>query len=111
MGLIPTSGYRGIVKYSKLAMMCFVCKEKCGGREILYGRNVREYRLPELPRINMDSIYAVTRTVYQFLWCCNHCHTCLHFRDVITMNWDTLAEKFKYAITGIEEVERADIKV
>jgi hypothetical protein len=49
IGLIPTGGYSGNVKYSKKAVMWIVYKEQTDGCNILHGRNGREYRLPELP--------------------------------------------------------------
>jgi len=51
IGLIPTGGYSGNVKYSKKALMWLVYREKMdgGGHKILHGRNGREYRLLEHP--------------------------------------------------------------
>jgi len=37
--------------------------------KIMHARNVREYRLPELPPFSVDGYCAETRTVYEFLDC------------------------------------------
>jgi hypothetical protein len=46
IGLIPTGGYSGNVKYSKKSMVWHLYKENTGGLKILHARNCREYRLP-----------------------------------------------------------------
>jgi hypothetical protein len=69
IGLIPTGGYTGNVRYTKKALMWFACKEQIEGRKILQGRNGREYRLPELPHIIVDGFCPETKNVYEFLGC------------------------------------------
>jgi hypothetical protein len=84
IGLIPTGGYTGNVNYSKKAMMWLVYREQTDGCRIAYGRNGREYRLPELPHLSVEGFCGETRTVYEFTGCYWHGHTCLVFRDVIS---------------------------
>jgi hypothetical protein len=69
VGLIPTGGYSGNVKYSKKALMCLVYKEQTDKCKILHGRNGREYRLPELPHVSVDGFCPETKEVYEFLGC------------------------------------------
>jgi hypothetical protein len=92
-GLIPTGGYTGNVNYSENAFMWLVYREQTNGCKILHGGNGREYRLADGPNLSVDAFYAETRTVYEFLGCFWHGHTCLHFRDVSTVFGETLAER------------------
>jgi len=62
------------------------------GRKILHGPNGRDYRLPELPHFSVDVFCPETRTVYEFLGCYYHGHTCQPYRNVCTMRGDTLAD-------------------
>jgi hypothetical protein len=66
IGLIPTGGYSGNVRYSKKAVMWLVYKEQTDGCKILHGRNGREYRLPELPHLSVDGISKDTNTQSQY---------------------------------------------
>ena len=52
--LIPTGGYKCNNNYSKKALMWLLHMEETDGVKIMHCRNVREYRLPELPRFNID---------------------------------------------------------
>jgi hypothetical protein len=61
-------------------------------------RNIREFRLPELPRYSVDGYYAETKTVREFLRCYFHGHTCLHFRDLKIMGGETLAERYEHTM-------------
>jgi len=76
--------------------MWFVYREimNGGGRKILNGRNGREYRLPELPDFILVVFCPKTRTLYEFLGCYYHGHTCQPYRDVCTMRGDMLAERY-----------------
>jgi len=78
-----------------------------GGRKILHGRNGREYRQPELPNFSVDGFCLETRTVYDFLGCYYHDHTCHPYRDVCTMQGDTLAEGYESTMVRIEQITRA----
>jgi hypothetical protein len=89
IGLIPTGGYTGNVRYSKKALMWLAYKKQIDQCKILHGRNGRVYRLPELPNLRVDVFCPETKKVYEFLGCYFHGHTCLPFRDVTTMVDDT----------------------
>jgi hypothetical protein len=93
IGLIPAGGYTGNVNYSKKAIMWLVYREKVDGCTIMHGRNAREYRLPELPRLSVNGFCRETKTVYEFFDCYFQGHTCLQYRDIPTMGGDTLAER------------------
>jgi len=82
-----------------------------GGRKILHGRNGREYRLPDLPHFSVDSFCQETRTVYEFLGCYYHGHTCQPYRDVTTIRGDTLAERYERTMMRIEQITRAGYQV
>jgi hypothetical protein len=65
--LIHNGWYSGSVNYSKKALMWLVYRKQTDGCRITYGRNSREYRLPELPNRSVDGFCAETETVYEFL--------------------------------------------
>jgi G:T-mismatch repair DNA endonuclease (very short patch repair protein) len=69
----------------------------------MYARNGREYRLPELPHFSVDGYYAETRTVYEFLGCFLHGHTCHPYRYIPTLNEEILAERYERTMT-IEQI-------
>jgi len=78
------------------------------GHKVLNGRN---YRLQELPRFSVDGFCPQTGVVYEFFGCYFHGYTCQTFRNVITMNWDTLAERYERTMARIEQIARAVYKV
>jgi len=49
--LIPTGGYIYHNNYSKKAMMWLLHMQQTDGVKIRHGRNGREYKPPELPRL------------------------------------------------------------
>jgi len=65
--------------------MWLVYREQTDGCTIMNARNGPEYRPPELPRLIVDGFCAETRTVYDFIGCLFHGHTCLPFRDITTL--------------------------
>ena len=112
IGLIPTGGYSGNVNYSKKSLMWLVYREKTDGCcKILHGRNGREYRLPELPHFSVDGFCQETRTVYEFLGCYYHGHTCQPYREVTTIRGDTLAERYERTMMRKEQITRAGYQV
>jgi len=74
------------------------------GRKILHGRNGREHRQTELPHFNVDGFCPETRTVYEFLGCYYHSHTCQPYRYVCTMRGDTLANRYVCRMGRIEQI-------
>ena len=111
IGLIPTGGYSLNQKYSRKALMWLVYMERTDGCAIMHGRNGREYRLPELPNYSVDGYCAESRTVYEFLGCFWHGHTCQPFRDISTMNGDTLADRYAQTMARIEQITHAGYQV
>jgi G:T-mismatch repair DNA endonuclease (very short patch repair protein) len=111
IGLIPTAGYTGKINYSKKALMWLVYRKETDGCRILHGGNGREYRLPDIPNLSVDGFCAESRTVYEFLGCYWHGHTCLHYRDVRTMCGDTLVERYEWTIERLEKITRAVYQV
>ena len=69
ISLILTGDYSGNLNYSKKALMLLVYREVTDGCLLMYGRDVREYRLPKLPNIIEIGFCAETRTLYEFLGC------------------------------------------
>jgi hypothetical protein len=63
IGLIPKGGYGGNIYYSKKAIMWLIYKEQTDNCKIMHGRNGREYRLPELPRLSVDGYCPETKKV------------------------------------------------
>ena len=82
IGFIPTGGYSGNVNYNQKALMWLVYREQLDGYRIMHGRNVREYGMPELPRLSVDGFCEETNNVNEFCGCYWHGHTCLPFPDV-----------------------------
>ena len=76
--------------------------EEEGNCKILHARNVREYKLPELPHYIVDGYCAETRTVFEFMGFFWHGCKCLPFRDLKTLGEDTLAERYESTMTRIE---------
>ena len=84
IGLILAGGYNCNQNYSKKALMWLLHMEQVDGCRIAHATNGREYRLPELLTYRVDGYCHETRTVYEFLGCYFHCHTCCPFRDHCT---------------------------
>jgi G:T-mismatch repair DNA endonuclease (very short patch repair protein) len=76
--------------------MWLVHREQTDGCKILQGGNGREYRLPDVINLSVDGFCVETGTVYEFLGCFWHGHTCLPFREVTTASGgETLAERYE----------------
>jgi G:T-mismatch repair DNA endonuclease (very short patch repair protein) len=111
IGLIPAGGYSSNNKYSKKALMWLLHMEQVDDCQIMHARNGREYRLPELPHFGVDGYCAETRTVYEFLGCFYHWHTCQPYRDTPTVSEETLAERYERTMSRIEQITRSGYKV
>jgi G:T-mismatch repair DNA endonuclease (very short patch repair protein) len=77
----------------------------------MHGRNGREYRLPELPRLSVDGFCRETKTVYEFCGCNFHGHTCLRYRDIPTMGGDTLAQRYDQTMARLGQIKNAGYQV
>jgi hypothetical protein len=99
IGLIPSGGYTRNRNYSKKALMWLLHMEQEDSCTIRHAGNGGEFRLPELPRYSVDGYCAATRTVYEFMGCFYHGHTCTrtsasisNFRsDIQSFTWATHA--------------------
>ena len=91
--------------------MWLIHMEQTEGKNIMHCRNGREYRPPEVPRISVDGYCPETNTVYEFLGCFWHGHTCQPFRDVATLSGDTLAERYERTMARLEQITRAGYQV
>jgi len=112
IGVIPTGGYTGNDNCGRKSLMWMVYREKTdGGRKIMYVRNGREYRLPELHHYSVDGFCQETRSVYEFLGCYYHGHAYHPYRDVTTILGVTLAERYMGTMKRIEEITRAGYQV
>jgi len=76
------------------------------GVKILHGRNGREFKVPELPLFSLVCYCPETRRIYQFFGFHWHGHTCQPFRDVITFNGDTLADRYERTFSLLEQMTR-----
>jgi hypothetical protein len=101
VGLIPSGGYTCNRNYSKKAPMWILHMQQADNCTIQHARNGREFRLPKLPPYSVDGYCAETRTVYDFMGCFYHGHTCQPLRDLKTTGGDTLAERCERTITGV----------
>ena len=81
--------------------MWLVYWEMMDGCKILHGRNGHEYRMPELPHLNVDGFLPGTKMVYEFCFCYYHGHACLYFRDVSTMAGAPLAEMYEHTMARL----------
>jgi len=110
IGLIPTGAYCCNKNYSKKALMWLLHMQQVDNCHIKHARNGREYRLPELPNFSVDGYCEETRTVYEFLGCYFHGHTCQSFRDVPTQSKETLADRYERTMTRLEQITRQGMK-
>jgi G:T-mismatch repair DNA endonuclease (very short patch repair protein) len=79
---------------------------------IWYGRNGREYRLPELPHLKVDGYCEETGTVCEFNWCYWHgCPSCQILRDVVTIHEGTLAEPYELTMNRVGVITQAGYKI
>ena len=113
IGIIPPGGYTDGRVQSRKAMMWLVYEQISDGTiRIRHGRNGKEYRLPELPHYSVDGYCADTKTVYEFMGCFWHGHTCLSFRDVpICNSEETLADRYEKTMSRLERITEAGYKV
>lgn len=109
--LIPNGGPSGNGNYSKKSLIWLEYRELADRSRIMHGRNGREYRLPKLPKLIVDGFCAETQTVYKFLGCFWHGHTCLPFHDVCTMFGKTMAERFEQTTDRFEQITQAGYQV
>jgi hypothetical protein len=109
--LIPAGGYSCNNKYSKKALLWLIHMEQVDACHIMHARNGREYRLSELPHFSVDGYCAETRTVYEFLGCFYHRHTCQPYRDISTLSEETLAERYERTMSRIEQITRSGYNV
>jgi len=72
------------------------------GRKILHGPNGHVYRLPELPHFSVDGFCPETKTMYEFLGCYYHGHTCQPYCDACTNGEDTIAERYERTMVRVE---------
>jgi G:T-mismatch repair DNA endonuclease (very short patch repair protein) len=81
--------------------------------KILHGRNGREYRLPELPRLSVDGYCPETKKVYEFCGCYYHGHTCMPYRDKATLGQDnvTHAQRYEQTIVRLDKITKAVYEV
>ena len=111
IGLISTGGYSCNQNYNKKALMWILHMEEMDCCKIMHARNGREYRLPKLPHFSVDGYCAETRSVYEFLGSFYNGCKCQPFRDLETMNEDTLSERYVRTMSRIEQITRAGYQV
>ena len=98
-------------KQSRKATAWLKLKEKEGKRS-LHGRNGKERQLPKLPDIHVDGFCEETRTMYEFMGCYWHGHTCMAFRDRLTAcGGDTLAERHEHTRFRLGRIAQARYQV
>jgi hypothetical protein len=54
--------------------MWLIYREQTDNCKIIHGRNGREYRMPEVPRFNVDGYCPETKKVHEFCGCYYHGH-------------------------------------
>jgi len=78
--------------------------EQTDGCTIMHASNGLEFRLPELSRYSVDGYCAETKTVYEFLGCFWHGCKCQPMREHMTLNEDTLAERYAKTMARIGQI-------
>jgi hypothetical protein len=113
IGLIPLGGYSGNMHYRKKAIMWIIYRAQTDNWKILHGRNEREYRLLELPRLSVDGYCPETKKVDEFCGCYYHGHTCMPFRDTVTLGQDadTLVQRYEQTLARLEQITKAGYDV
>ena len=112
IGIIPRCGYTDGRMQSKKALMWLVHEQNTQGLRIRHGRNGKEYRLAELRNYSVDGFCEETKTVYEFMGCFWHGHTCLSFRDVpIYDSEETLADRYEKTMIRLERITEAGYEV
>jgi len=86
--------------------MWLLLMEETDGVKIKQGRNDSEYRQPELPRFSVGCYCPENCTIYEFFGCYHDGHTCQPFRDVITLNGDTLAKRYERTVSRLVQITR-----
>jgi len=66
IALLPTVHYTCNNKYSKKNLMWLLHIEPTDGVKIMYARNTREYKLPELPRFSVDRYCHEINKIFEF---------------------------------------------
>ena len=92
-------------------MMWLVYREQQDGCRIMHGRNVREFRLPKLPRLSVDCFCRETNAVYKLCGCYWHGHICLPYRYVRTGAGDTIAQRYERNMARLEQIRQAGYQV
>jgi G:T-mismatch repair DNA endonuclease (very short patch repair protein) len=85
--------------------------QQVDGCHIIHDRNGREHRLSELPHFSVDGYCAETRTVYEFLGCFFHGDTCQPYRNIPTVNEETLAQRYERTMSRIGQITSSGYKV
>ena len=112
IGIIPRGGYTDGRIQSKQAMMWLAYLQMTEGITIRHGHNGKEYRLPELPNYSVDGYCEKEKTVYEFLGCFWHGHTCLSFRDrPLGTECETLVDRYEKTMTRLEKITGAGYQV
>jgi G:T-mismatch repair DNA endonuclease (very short patch repair protein) len=93
--------------------MWLIYKEQTDKCKIMHGRNGREYRMPEVPRLSVDGYCPETKIVYEFYGCYYHGHRCMPYRDTATLrrDKDTLAQRYEQTMTRLEQITKAGYEV
>jgi len=88
-------------------MMCLVYREKTdGGRKILQVAKEASTGCQNYPTSVLNGFCPETVVVYGFFGHYFTGHSCQPFRDVITMNAATLAERYERTMARIEKIAR-----
>jgi len=85
--------------------------EQTDGVNIVHCRNGREFKPPEVPRINVDGYCPETNKIYVLFGCFWHGRMCQPFRDVATLSGETLSERYERTMLRLEQITRAGYQV
>jgi G:T-mismatch repair DNA endonuclease (very short patch repair protein) len=91
--------------------MWLIYKEQTDNCKILHGRNGREYRLPELPRLSVDGYCPESKNVYEFYGCYYHGHTCMPYRGTATLGRDDDTRPAIRTMTRLEQITKVGYEV
>ena len=97
--IIPVGGCIDNRKQTRKSIIWLKLEEKKEVKRILHGMKCDERQLPEMPYVTVEGLCDETLTVYKFMGCYWHGHTCMPFGDTPTAYGDdTWAKRYGHTM-------------
>jgi hypothetical protein len=108
---IPANGYRRHFNHSNKSIVWLDWLAKKSGKEIQHARNVGEYQIPNT-RFHVDGFDPISKTVFEFLGCRWHGHTCINDRQAYDPRTKMSMDKLLIATDlRLAEIEAQGFKI